>query len=446
VIPYLTNTAGEVEREARSRRANVVEVLALACVVFVVLWPISFGFGVLGGNDAIRGFAVWPLALLFAWVFLGSPVWHRDSPESLGLGNPLRLFRGIRERQGLQRWRLLAPVCLMFGILFAVSIANWPDTAKMFKLGSAAREWPLIPGGALRIFAFSTVMSAFVVLCVIRWDNIATAMRPVLIVSAALLLYSGAGAWLNHGSAAFERIDPAQYPLDVLAYAFWGATQQFFFTSYFATRCRKAVPPAPLAVSRGIRRFPPPVIFGGVTGAAAIAPPVWLAVRSTSGPEDATLSLLAWFLVFAFPVGAVWMHFYRKDPRRMLVATFSGSFFGLIHIDSYGLVLVTFGLGTILSYLFMEDRFRNLAAAGFAHGLLGSTFGKFFKTDAAGPLKVSYRVGPWSVEEPTVSVMIIPTVCLGIYVGLLIWSSRSRFFDPHSCEGQAESLPLNEPA
>ena len=108
----------------------------------------------------------------------------------------------------------------------------------------------------------------------------------------------------------------------------------------------------------------------------------------------------------------------------MLVATLSGSFFGLIHIDSYGLVLVTFGLGTILAWVFMEDRYRNLSALGFIHGFLGSTFGKLFKGSAAGVLRVDYRVGPWSVDEPTGSVLIIPLLCLVIYAGLLVWAIR----------------------
>jgi hypothetical protein len=119
----------------------------------------------------------------------------------------------------------------------------------------------------------------------------------------------------------------------------------------------------------------------------------------------------------------------------MLVATLSGSFFGLIHIDSYGLVLVTFGLGTILSYLFMEDRFRNLAAAGFAHGLLGSTFGKLFRPETAGPLRVGYRVGPWNVEHPSAAALIIPLLCVGVYAGLLFWATRSSLFAPaEACE------------
>ena len=428
MIPSLNNTAGEPEREARSRRANAVEALAIAAGILLVLWPICFGFGVLRDVEAVRDAARWPLFLALVWIFLGSPLWHKDTAESLGLGSPRRLIRGLRERKGGAKWRLLAPVILVFGVLFLASVACWPDTARMFKLGSAAREWPIEPGGALKVFLFSGLLSAFIALWVVRYDNLGTAIRPVLIASAALLIYAAAGAWLNHGAAAFERIDLARYPFDVLAYALWGMTQQFFFTSYFSTRLRKGIAPAPLRPAARDAMYHPQIFFGGAASALAIAPPVWLAVRSLYGADQAPLGMLAWFAVFAFPVGIVWMHFYRRDPRRMLVATLAGSFFGLIHIDSYGLVIVTFGLGTIFAYLFMEDRFRNLAVTGFVHGFLGSTFGKFFKTEAAGPLRISYRVGPWSVEEPAAQVLVIPMICLGIYIALFIWACRSGFF------------------
>jgi hypothetical protein len=134
--------------------------------------------------------------------------------------------------------------------------------------------------------------------------------------------------------------------------------------------------------------------------------------------------MLGWCTLFALPTGAVWTYYFLRDRKRMLVATLSGSFFGLIHMDSYGLVLVTFGLGTVLAWVFMEDRFRNLSALAFIHGFLGSTFGKLFKGPAAGVLRVDYRVGPWNVDEPAITVLIIPMLCLLVYTGLLVWAAR----------------------
>jgi hypothetical protein len=72
----------------------------------------------------------------------------------------------------------------------------------------------------------------------------------------------------------------------------------------------------------------------------------------------------------------------------------------------------------------MEDRYRNLSALGFIHGFLGSTFGKLFKGQSAGILRVDYRVGPWSVDDPSASVLIIPMICLIAYAALLVWAAH----------------------
>jgi hypothetical protein len=104
-----------------------------------------------------------------------------------------------------------------------------------------------------------------------------------------------------------------------------------------------------------------------------------------------------------------------------MVATLTGAIFGGIHIDSYGLVLVTAMLGTALAYAAMEDRFRNLAALAVAHGVLGSTFGKLFRN--AGELSVNYHVGPWHAER-TPTVLIVPALCLAICAVLIVRLAR----------------------
>jgi hypothetical protein len=425
VIPSITNTAGELEREARSRRSNVLEALGIATLTFVVLWPFCFGWGVLGDSKAVRQLAHVPIALCFAWIFLVSPFWHCDTLETLGLGNPVRLWRMLRERTGWRRARLMLAVGLLFNTMFLVGMANWPDTARLFKLGSDARIWVVTPDGMAKAIVFCVLLSLFVVTCLVRYDNFPSAFGVALTVSAALILYAGTGALLHRGPAVFSVIEPSRYFLDVFAYVFWGGLQQFFFTSYFATRLRKGFGPSARAeniMPEGERARAR--MIGGAVAAAVLAPALWFTVRGLYGPELTPLAMLFWFAVFAFPVGAIWTHFFCRDRKRMVVATLSGSFFGLIHMDSYGLVLVTFGLGTILAWVFMEDRYRNLSALGFIHGFLGSTFGKLFKGSSAGVLRIDYRVGPWNVDDPTGSVLIIPLLCLVIYAGLLIWAIR----------------------
>jgi hypothetical protein len=425
VIPFVTNTAGEPEREARSRRSNVLEALGLATLVFVVLWPYCFGWGVLGDNKTVRMLAHLPLALGFLWVALISPFWHRDTLESLGLGNPVRLWVMLRERRGWSRARLMLAVGLLFDAMFLLGIANWPDTARLFRLSSEARVWIVTPEGMRKAIAFCTLLSAFVATCVVRYDNFPSAFRVALTVSAVLICYAGGAALLHRGVAAFAAINPGRYFIDVVAYVFWGGLQQFFFTAYFATRLRKGFAPSSRPASHPVPESTARlVVVGGLASGAVLGPLIWLTIRSLYGAAEAPLSMLGWCTLFAFPTGAVWTYYFLRDRKRMLVATLSGSFFGLIHMDSYGLVLVTFGLGTVLAWVFMEDRFRNLSALAFIHGFLGSTFGKLFKGPAAGVLRVDYRVGPWNVDEPAITVLIIPMLCLLVYTGLLVWAAR----------------------
>ena len=425
VAPTLTNTAGEVEREARSRRSNVLEALGLATVTFFVLWPLCFGWGVLGDSATVRNLARLPLVLGFLWIFLVSPFWHRDTLESLGLGNPLRLWRMLCERSGWRRARLILAIGLLFDAMFLIGIANWPDTARLFRLGSDARIWVVTPDGMAKAIVFCVLLSAVVTTCLVRYDNFPSAFRVALAVSAVLIAYAGTAALLHRGAAAFSAFNPSRYVLDVFAYVFWGGLQQFFFTAYFATRFRKGFAPSarPENVIQPAGR-PRAMIGSGLVAAAVLAPAIWFTVRGLYGPEQASIAMLIWCAVFAFPGGAIWMYFFSRDKKRMLVATLSGSFFGLIHMDSYGLVLATFGLGTILAWVFMEDRYRNLSALGFIHGFLGSTFGKLFKGEAAGVLRIDFRVGPWNVEQPTAAVLVIPMICLIIYAGFLIWAAR----------------------
>jgi hypothetical protein len=302
VTPSVINTAGEPEREARSRRANVLEALGVATVLFVVLWPFCFGWGVLGGNRTVREAAEWFTLATVLWVLVGSPFWHGDSADSLGLGNPRRLWRMMCERHGLRRWRLVLVVVVLFGGLFLVSLANWPDTARMFRLGSEAQVWTVTPEGVGKALAFSVILSAFVTTCLVRYDNFLPAFRVALKVSAALIVFAGAAALLHRGPAAFQRIELERYPLDVLAYVFWGGLQQFAFTGYFATRLRKSFAPASDAGNvMAPDRRPRAMFLGGAIAALTVAPALWFTMRGLYGAPTTPLVLLGVCMVFAFP-------------------------------------------------------------------------------------------------------------------------------------------------
>jgi hypothetical protein len=414
------NTAGEPEREARSPRANAIEALLVMGFILATLWPFCFAWGVLGENASVRGAAEWAIKVVFVWVLGISWWWHRDSAESLGLGNPRRLYRMLCDSQPARRWRWLAAMGVVFAGLVFVTLTQWPLTRKFLRLPEAATAWTWPP-----IFALGCVLGLLVVTCLVRYDNFAAAFRAALTISGVLIVYAAAGAMLQRGWAAFARFELGRYALDLSAYFFWGYFQQLIFTGYLGTRLRKGFPPStsPYNVVPPERRAPI-VLLGALLAAGVLAPAVWFLVRGVSGADAAPLAMLVWFAAFAFPAGAVWAWFYCLDRRRLLVASLAGAFFGLIHLQSYGLVLVTGGLGVMLAWLFMEDRTRNLSALAFIHGFLGSTFGKMFNGADAGALRVNYRVGPWNVNDPAAHALIVPMFCLAAILVLGVWCWR----------------------
>ena len=105
-----------------------------------------------------------------------------------------------------------------------------------------------------------------------------------------------------------------------------------------------------------------------------------------------------------------------------MVAILNGSFFGLLHIPSWYLLAVTWFLGIFLSYVFMEDKNRNLVALGFIHGVLGSMLGWLFSSsEAEGGLDIEMSVGPWNVEYLDVSIFIVVGVLVALFVAAMIY-------------------------
>jgi hypothetical protein len=197
------------------------------------------------------------------------------------------------------------------------------------------------------------------------------------------------------------------------------------FSAYFGTRLRKAFAP-----SRAASNIVPPSRRPAVAAAFAVAAALvgggglLLALRAVYPPEMVPAGSVWWFMLFLLPAGALYGWFYARDKRRMLVATLTATFFGLIHIDSYGLTLGTWLLGIPLVYLFMEDRFRNLVALGFIHGLNGSTLGWLFSSGKSGALEIDYGVGPWNVDAPGWGVLVFPLCCIAAYVVLAVFCYR----------------------
>jgi len=430
----IVTTAGDLEREAKSRRYNLIEALGMMTFILVMLWPIAYVFGVLGGCGAVKTTTTLFLAGGAGYVLFVSPFIHKDTLSSWGLGNPRTLLRMLREGSPARRLFLGLTVTALFLALNYANYARWPDVVKFLELNDAARffgantpavqRWKEGFPGVLAVAGFGCVLSAVIVTCAIRYDNFLAAFRTALIIALPLLCVIISTAVLHRGAAVFRELQLSEWALGVLGYVFWGFVQQLLFSSYFGTRLRKAFAPSVASgnmISREKRGRT--VLAFAVGGAAAAFFLTVLILRYRYGAESASMRLAGGVALCIAPLGALYGYFYGLDRKRLLVATLSASCFGLIHIDSYFLVAITWGLGIILVYVFMEDRNRNLVALGFIHGLGGSTFNALFSQRRSGLLEVDYSVGPWNVDHPSPGVLVFPMLCLGIYLAVTVWAA-----------------------
>lgn len=423
----IENTAGELEREAKSRRFNALEAIGIYVFILVLLWPAAFGLGIMGGVDAVRHVSTALLVVGACFLLFVSPFLHRDTHCSWGLGHPVALWRQIRESAPASRWTLIAIVAALFIGLNLLNWWRWHDVAKFFNFNGTVLERAIDGEGPGRLFvaAFGTLLAAVILGWGIRYDNFLSALRPALAVALPLFALICIAAYVQRGPEAFEDFDPAKFGLGVFGYLFWGFTQQLLFSAYFGTRMRKAFAPS-RAPSNAVPRARRPAVALAFGAAAAVVggAGLLLALRAAHPPEMVPVRPVLWFMLFLLPAGALYGHFYARDKRRMLVATLTATFFGLIHIDSYGLTIGTWLLGIPLTYLFMEDRYRNLVALGFIHGLNGSTLGWLFSSGRSGALEIDYGVGPWNVDAPGWGVLVFPMLCIVAYGALALLCYR----------------------
>ena len=241
-------------------------------------------------------------------------------------------------------------------------------------------------------------------------ENISKLIRQIRIAAMA-----------QRDMTAFEGISISAFLIGIFGYVFWGFVQQLLFSSYLGTRIRKgfgpSTSPSNVIAPENRLRF---TMVSSFLAAFLTAAVLFILLRRSHGNAVPDWTFFA-FGAFFLPLFAVYAWFFALDRKRLLVATLSGSCFGLIHINSYGLVAVTFLLGIALTYVFMVDKNRNLVALGFIHGLLGSSFGTFFSKGKSGALEVDYSVGPWNVDNPTWGVLVFPVLCILFYCALTFW-------------------------
>ena len=362
VTPLMANTGGELEREARSRRFNVIEAFLVMMVLLVALWYYQYLFGILGRNEFVNASTAVFLFVAALYCLFVSPFVHRDTLSSWGLGNPVALWRTLRNDTGMKRFVISGIVLVLVVVLTIAFYVQWAAAAR-FLFGmrrEASAAFIAAPGGPVIVLLLGTALSVFFATCVIRYDNflsaLGTALKVLLVLGAALYL----AAFAIMGNRAFADFEPMRFAMNVFGYIFWGAIQQLLFCSYFGTRLRKGFAPA--------RR-----------------------------PEN------------------VW-------KLRLAVAVLNGAFFGIIHINSWFLAAVCWLLGCFLSWVFMEDRNRNLVALGFIHGFLGSSVGWLFAREKAGGFRMNMGVGPAHMDGFDLLTMVVVTALI---IGLAAFILRA---------------------
>ncbi len=434
-VPLIQTTAGDWEQERFSRKQNFIEAITVMLIILCALWLVAYPFGVIMKIQAVNFIVNLVLVLGGMYLLLVAPVLHKDTTQSWGLGNPVQFWHLVTTGPVIRRVVIAIASITVFIGLNIVNYYQWYHVSRFFQLQALAKTFGLsidvykLPGqfpGVIFVIVFGMAISGLIAFCAIRYDNFHTAFRTAMIISLPLLILIFISAYLQRDTDAFKHLSFSRWVLGVFGYIFWGFVQQLLFSSYFGTRFRKAFAPSTSPANRitGKEQIKKSLIFGLWGAIIAIiftSVSISIAYGVNAIPSLAVWAQLAfWLTVFFFPMGFIYGYFYCKDKKRMLVATLSASCFGMIHIDSYGLVAVTWILGIVLVYVFMEDKNRNLVALGFIHGLLGSTFGEMFSKSSAGVLNIDYSVGPWNVEEPTWGVLIIPVIVILLYVFIFL--------------------------
>lgn len=359
---FLANTAGELERESRSRRFNVIEAFLVMTILLITLWYVQYPFGILRGIEIVNTATTIFFVVAALYCLFVSPFLHRDTLHSWGLGNPLELWRTLKESAGLKRGVLVLVLALMTGGLCFAFYVNWPSAARLLfgVRRDAAQAFQSGSAGPPLVFLLGLALSLFFTTCVVRYNNFVsafiTALKIILVLGGALY----AAAFAVMGPSAFSDFQGTKFALDVFGYVFWGAIQQLLFCSYFGTRLRKGFAPATLP-------------------------------------------------------GNMW-------KMRLFLAVLNGAFFGIIHINSWLLVAVCWLLGAFLSWVFMEDRNRNLIALGFIHGFLGSSVGWLFNREKAGGFRMNMGVGPAHMDGFDLLTVVVITLLIAAFVAFMVWA------------------------
>ncbi|MBI5684986.1 MAG: CPBP family intramembrane metalloprotease [Verrucomicrobia bacterium] len=361
--PDLPNTAGEPEPEALSRRWNLIEPFAVMTLLLAALWALAYPFGVLGGVAAANTVARVIAGLLLVHILLISPWLHRDTAASRGLGSPGRALAALRAMPRNRRLFFGGLLLLFVAFLTALAYQQSPGLLR-FLFGvprNATLRFRETLGGQATALCGCAALAWLWATCIVRYDNFGPALRTAGKLLAVLMPPFLLVALVVNGPAAFATFDAVRLAGHAFGYVFWGAFQQLIFCSYFGTRLRKGIAPA---------------------AAASV-----------------------------------------QRRRRLGVAVLSGLFFGLIHINSWWLVALTWLLGACLSWVFMEDRNRNVLALGVVHGVSGACLSWLFRRGS--DVYISLRVGPWAMPAtPDAATLVVVAAVISGFAAFILLAAR----------------------
>lgn len=366
MAPLIANTCGELEREAKSRTYNVIEAFVMMTFCLAVLWLVIYPYGQLMKIKAAELAGCVLLGLGAVYILFRSPFIHKDSLASWGLGDPVSLYTNIRSRSRSGRIIFTCGVLLVIAVLTYLYYFAWQEASRfIFNINrEAAARIQATDTGRAMILVSGLVMATFFATCIIRYDNFLAALFTAFKIILVLGTLEYLAAFAVMGQAAFADFRPRHFALNLFGYMFWGTLQQLLFSSYFGTRFRKGFAPA------------------------------------------------------ADPA--------RQWQKRLWVAVLNGSFFGMIHINSWGLVAICWLLGTILSWVFMEDRNRNLVALGLVHGFLGSSTGWLFAARKAGTFGIIMGVGPGHMKGFDLLTVIVVLAIILVHLLVVFYLLRRR--------------------
>lgn len=423
----LYTTAGDLEREVFSRRANALEALVVIMTLLGAAWGVGYYLGILRGMDVANTASQFILVFGVVYMLVIAPVLHRDQVVSRGLGSPAM---SVSLLSAGPVWRRVILALMMIAIFWGIcglTYVYWPNIVaragfRETLLFDLHRAYP----GRFVVFGIGGLAAAGVVLFAVRYDNFFPAFRAALTIILPLLVLMLAIAWLLHGAHAFAGLQPRAWAESVLRQVCLGFALELVFSAYFGTRLRKAFGPPAIAPRRPpIRRWLLKAALIGMNLAIVVYLASLFGLRLSHGVERIPLSIPLTIAAVFLPIGFAYGLIYCVSRERLLVATLVASIYAAMHMDSYFLAAGAGLMGISIAYVFMQDRNRNLAAVAMVHGALGSTFRELFGSGRFGQLDVRTAIGPQNIEYPTPEILVVPCLWVAAYGCIALWCWRN---------------------